>query len=89
MDTLTQEQVKAKTETIIEWSLVLYNDDFNTFDHVIDCLMQYCDHELTQAEQCAWIVHTAGKCAVKHGNYVELAAIGTSLLQQGLTIEIE
>ena len=66
-------------------SIVLYNDDHNTFDHVISCLVQYCGHTDSQAEQCALIVHTKGKCSVKNGGLEELKPIHEALLENGLT----
>ncbi len=77
-------EVKVTTHSII-----LYNDDFNTFDHVITCLVQICNHEVIQAEQCAWIVHTNGKCIVKTGEYKELEPLCTLLLEKGLSAIIE
>lgn len=70
-------------------SIVLYNDDVNTFDHVIECLIRYCKHSLNQAEQCATIVHYNGKCAVKNGSYDELKPICEALLENGLSAKIE
>jgi ATP-dependent Clp protease adaptor protein ClpS len=69
--------------------LVLYNDDHNTFEHVINCLVEYCKHDVYQAEQCAWIVHTKGKCAVKSGEYALLEPLCTALLDKGLSAQIE
>ena len=89
MDTLTQESVSTLEQQIAEFAVVLYNDDHNTFDHVIDCLMKYCDHQMMQAEQCAWIVHSHGKCAVKSGMYEELEPICVGLLDNGLSAKIE
>ena len=83
LDVLIQE-VTAKTKAII-----LYNDDYNTFNHVIDCLVKYCDHNIIQAEQCALIVHHNGKCDVKHGSYDKLKPVCEALLEQGLTAKIE
>jgi len=76
-------------EKVTTHSIILYNDDFNTFDHVISCLVQICNHEVIQAEQCAWIVHTNGKCIVKTGEYKELEPLCTSLLEKGLSAIIE
>jgi len=70
-------------------SIVLYNDDVNTFDHVIECLIRYCKHSLNQAEQCATIVHYNGKCSVKNGSYDELKPICEALLENGLSAKIE
>ena len=70
-------------------SIVLYNDDVNTFDHVISCLMTYCGHAAEQAEQCAWITHLKGKCAVKNGSMEELKAPCEALQSNGLSAVIE
>lgn len=72
-----------------DYELVLYNDDVNTFEHVINCLVKYCKHNLQQAEQCAWIVHTKGKCAVKSGVYSILEPLCTALCEQGLSASVE
>jgi ATP-dependent Clp protease adaptor protein ClpS len=77
------------TEVKSSDSIILYNDDVNTFDHVIDMLMKYCDHLPEQAEQCAYIVHHVGKCSVKNGSYDKLVPICSALLDQGLSAQIE
>lgn len=69
--------------------LMLYNDDKNTFDHVIDCLRHYCKHTTDQATQCAYIVHYKGKCDIKRGSYDTLEPICTALLENGLKAKIE
>lgn len=69
--------------------LVLYNDDVNTFDHVIDCLMDICKHEMQQAEQCATLVHYKGKAIVKEGEYDNLRIMCEGLLDKGLSAVIE
>ena len=69
-------------------SILLYNDEVNTFDHVIDLLCKYCDHDTVQAEQCAWIVHNNGKCMVKKGSYEELKPICNALTDEGLSAKI-
>jgi len=66
----------------------LFNDDVNTFDHVIDSLIEICDHTLEQAEQCALLVHYKGKCTVKTGEYNDLKPRCTRLLTKGLSAEI-
>lgn len=68
--------------------IVLYNDDVNTFDHVIDTLIRVCRHTAEQAEQCSLIVHYNGKCTVKTGEYKELKPQCTQLLEAGLSAEI-
>jgi ATP-dependent Clp protease adaptor protein ClpS len=68
--------------------LILYNDDVNTFDHVIECLMRICKHQKEQAEQCALIVHFKGKCTVKKGDRGELSAMCQALCDEGLSAVI-
>lgn len=71
------------------WAVVLYNDDVNTFDWVIDCLVNYCDHNEIQAEQCAWFVHYKGKYPVKHGALEDLIPVCSALCDQGLAAKLE
>ena len=85
----SKELLDLLEEKVTTYSIILYNDDFNTFDHVISCLIQICNHELIQAEQCAWIVHTNGKCIVKTGEYKQLEPLCTLLLEKGLSAIIE
>ncbi|MAZ71946.1 MAG: hypothetical protein CMC70_02245 [Flavobacteriaceae bacterium] len=68
--------------------IVLYNDDVNTFDHVIDTLIYACEHTPEQAEQCSIIVHYKGKCTVKTGALTELKPRCSMLLDVGLSAEI-
>ena len=88
-ETLVNEEVALDEAVSGGWHIVLYSDDHNTFDHVIDCLMAYCGHEVLQAEQCALIVHMKGKCSVKNGDYDELEPICTALTERDLTAEVE
>ncbi len=69
--------------------IVLFNDEVNTFDHVIDMLVEVCDHTPIQAEQCSMIVHYKGKCNVKTGDYDDLEPRCSMLLEAGLTAEIQ
>lgn len=69
--------------------LVLYNDDFNTFDFVIETLIDVCGHEPEQAEQCTLIVHYKGKCAVKSGAIYELKPVYEEMTNRTLTVSIE
>ena len=85
----SKELLDLLEEKVTTHSIILYNDDFNTFDHVISCLIQICNHELIQAEQCVWIVHTNGKCIVKTGEYKQLEPLCTLLLEKGLSAIIE
>ena len=86
--TKTEQEQKSKKQISNSYSLVLYNDDVNTFDHVIDTLMRVCDHTLEQAKQCSIIVHYKGKCSVKSGSYSDLKPRCTKLLEAGLSAEI-
>lgn len=80
-DELTQKQDRL--------SLVLYNDDFNTFEHVIESLIDVCHHTPEQAEQCALIVHHKGRYEVKSGTYKRLLPMKNSLIDRELTAAIE
>ncbi len=82
------EDVLLEEETIKENEIVLFNDDVNTFDHVIETLINVCEHTPEQAEQCSLIVHYNGKCTVKTGEYDVLKPKCTKLLQAGLSAEI-
>jgi len=68
--------------------LILYNDDVNSFDYVIDALVEVCNHDVHQAEQCAWIAHYKGKCSVKEGGFNELKPLSDELTNRGLTVTI-
>jgi len=78
--------IETKEQNLNE--IVLYNDDVNTFDHVIDTLIYACDHTPEQAEQCSLLVHYKGQCTVKTGVYDELEPRCTILLDAGLSAEI-
>jgi ATP-dependent Clp protease adaptor protein ClpS len=68
--------------------IILYNDDEHTFDFVIESLVKVCKHTVIQAEQCTYLVHYSGKCAVKRGEIEKLKPMCTALLDRGLTAEI-
>lgn len=82
------EELLLEEETVKQNEIVLFNDDVNTFDHVIDTLIAVCDHTPEQAEQCALIVHYKGKCTVKTGEYSDLEPRCSALLNAGLSAEI-
>ena len=88
----TKEQIKEDTDVaeikVNEHQIVLFNDDVNTFDHVVETLVRVCGHTLEQAEKCYIIVHYKGKCTVKTGSYEELKPRCTQLLQADLSAEI-
>ncbi|WP_299161510.1 ATP-dependent Clp protease adaptor ClpS [uncultured Tenacibaculum sp.] len=83
-----QEELDVLIQETKKHEIILHNDDVNTFDHVIDSLVDVCDHTLEQAEQCATLVHYKGKCAVKTGEYKDLESRCSKLLQLGLSAEI-
>ena len=68
--------------------LVVYNDDFNTFEHVINTLVKVCKHTIEQAEQCTWLIHFKGKCSVKKGTYEELHPMKDSICDAGIDAKI-
>ena len=82
----SEEDVPNKVQR--EHEIVLYNDDVNTFDHVIKMLVAHCGHTYEQAEQCAYIVHFWEKCVVKTGSYDKLEPICHKLLHANLSAEI-
>ncbi|MFK7783182.1 ATP-dependent Clp protease adaptor ClpS [Psychroserpens sp.] len=84
----TKEDVQVDTLEQPLNEILLYNDDVNTFDHVIDTLIYACDHTPEQAEQCSIIVHYKGRCTVKTGEYKELEPRCSMLLEAGLSAEI-
>ncbi|MEO8933839.1 MAG: ATP-dependent Clp protease adaptor ClpS [Xanthomarina sp.] len=83
-----QEQGSVDTLEQKNNEIVLYNDEVNTFDHVIETLIYVCDHTPEQAEQCSIIVHYKGQCTVKTGAYKDLEPRCTMLLEAGLSAEI-
>lgn len=70
-------------------SLILFNDDFNSFDFVIETLVEVCEHDLMQAENCAWITHYRGKCSVKKGPFDDLKPRLDEMSNRTLTVEIK
>jgi ATP-dependent Clp protease adaptor protein ClpS len=70
-------------------SLIVWNDDVNTFEWVIETLVEVCDHTEEQAEQCAMIIHTQGKYAVKHGGYDTLKPMCDAITERGIGATIE
>jgi ATP-dependent Clp protease adaptor protein ClpS len=90
MDTIEKYKTKnlVKEDLLKQREIVIFNDDYNTFKHVIECLVKYCKHESLQAQQCAFIIHHNGKCSVKTGTYEKLLPIVSVLLEKGLSAEI-
>ncbi len=83
-----QEEISVAEKESTENEIVLYNDEVNTFDHVINTLIYACEHTPEQAEQCSLIVHYNGKCTVKTGGYDDLEPQCAMLLDAGLSAEI-
>ncbi len=69
-------------------SLVVYNDDFNTFEHVTNTLIKVCKHDVQQAEQCTYLIHYKGRCAVKSGNYQKLKPMREGISEAGIKAAI-
>ena len=72
-----------------ENSLVLHNDEVNTFDFVIECLIDICEHTTEQAEQCTYLIHYKGKCDVKSGSFTSLRPLRNALIEKGLSATID
>lgn len=85
----TAEEVNLQEIIQDQFDLIIYNDDVNTFEHVIESLVEICDHNAIQAEQCAWIIHHTGKCSVKRGVISKLEPMCTALLDRQLSAKIE
>ncbi len=69
-------------------SLIVFNDEVNTFDHVINTLMEVCEHTPEQAEQCTIIIHYKGKCSVKNGSWEELVPLRNEICRRGISAEV-
>ncbi|RIV18429.1 ATP-dependent Clp protease adaptor ClpS [Fibrisoma montanum] len=69
-------------------NLVVFNDDVNTFDHVIETLIDVCGHTPEQAEQCTLLIHFKGKCSVKNGSWEELVPMRNEICRRGISAEV-
>ncbi|MFI5219063.1 MAG: ATP-dependent Clp protease adaptor ClpS [Bacteroidia bacterium] len=89
--TKTFEEIELLVEenTRSENHLVVFNDEVNTFDFVIESLIDVCRHDRLQAEQCTLLVHHKGKCSVKDGSFKKLRPMCEALLDRGLTAAIQ
>jgi ATP-dependent Clp protease adaptor protein ClpS len=72
-----------------KYILVLYNDDINTFGHVIESLVEVCGHDNCQAEQCAMLTHFKGRCDIKTGSRELLFSMNRTLTIRGLISKVE
>jgi len=93
----SKNMVKERTKSSDQWEeqlteqreLILYNDEVNSFDFVIETLIEVCEHDPLTAEQCTLIAHFNGKCPVKAGDLEELIPISTEMTNRGLTVSIK
>jgi ATP-dependent Clp protease adaptor protein ClpS len=81
--------VGVLTQSTPSYSLIVWNDEVNSFDWVIETLMEVCGHDLEQAEQCAMIIHNKGKYAVKNGDYDTLKPMCDAITDRGIGATIE
>lgn len=86
-ETFTLEDLLTSLKVIHR--LILWNDEVNSFDHVIYCLMKYLDYSENQSEKIAWKVHNEGKCAILEGSFTEMEVYRKILQQEGLTVSVE
>lgn len=89
--TITREQALYDVLTVerLQRKLIVWNDEVNTFDWVIQSLVEICDHMPEQAEQCAFLIHTKGKYAVKRGEDDELRMMREALADRGIGATVE
>lgn len=71
-----------------DYRLVLYNDDKNTFQYIMACLIKFCKHEPTQAEQCALVADLVGQCEIMHGDFYTLISLQEKLLNLDVKVGI-
>jgi len=85
-----QESVEVLENEVVDdlCDLVVFNDDVNTFEHVINTLVKVCNHSIEQAEQCTLLIHYKGKCTVKNGTFEELRPMCESILSVGITATV-
>ena len=88
-ETEVLEELDVLDRVVDSKNLIVFNDDVNTFDHVIESLIKVCKHEPVQAEQCTWLVRYKGKCQVKAGDWETLEPMCTGLLDRGISAEIQ
>lgn len=88
---VTKTKKESKVEEILSkpYKLILHNDDVNSFDHVISCLVKICEHEVEQATQCAFMVHNNGKCDVKYGDFDTISKMKSRLKANSLSVTME
>lgn len=88
VDVLEEICVEELVDTDLEKRLIVFNDDVNSFDHVIETLIDVCSHSAEQAEQCTMIIHYKGKCTVKTGVFDELAPMKNDICRRGISATV-
>jgi len=91
METITAEpevDISELTDILNKKHIVVFNDDVNTFEHVIDSFCKILNQQAEQAYQCAMIIHNNGKCSVKVGGFEKLKPLCEALLEQQISAEI-
>ena len=90
MQTYQEEEVEVLDDVVTSdvRDLVVFNDEVNTFDHVIQTLIEVCQHSPEQAEQCTLIIHFKGKCTVKNGSFDELSSMRNAICNRGISAEV-
>lgn len=85
----TEEEVLVQEQKVELKDLIIYNDDVNTFEFVIESLIEICKHNAIQAEQCTFLIHHKGKCSVKRGEFEKLEPMAVAFLDRGISAKIE
>ena len=88
-ETKKKETEKVKENLSQENFLILHNDDNHSFDYVIEALIDICEHNYEQAEQCTLITHYKGKCDIKKGGFKTLKPLKTALTNRKLIATID
>ena len=88
-DVFSQHELDVLTATDESCNLIVWNDEVNTFEWVIETLMKVCEHSYEQAEQCAYIIHFHGKYAVKKGSFDDLKPQCEAIIDRGINATIE
>ena len=88
-ETFSEVEIGVLTATEFPYQLIVWNDEVNTFEWVIETLIEVCKHSTEQAEQCAMLIHTQGKYAVKNGDYEELKPMCDAITERGIGATIE
>jgi ATP-dependent Clp protease adaptor protein ClpS len=88
-DTHEQDDVMLEELKDELYHLIVWNDDVNSFDHVINTLIEICHHEPHQAEQCTWLIHYKGKCDVQKGSFDKLKKMAEAIIDRGINATIE